>query len=94
MSEQKPENNLVIYSAQWCSDCQALKKWMDLNQITYEIRDIMLVSENREALKSQIGKEAVPYILYRGEWIRGYQVGAAFDEKWAHKLFSDLGIIA
>ena len=78
---------LIVYSAELCSDCQALKAWMDARKLDYEIRDIRKDRVHAETLKAAIGKEAVPHLLWEGEWVRGYQVGKSFDADWAEALF-------
>jgi len=87
-----PHSPLIVYSAEWCSDCQALKAWMDERGVVYEIRDIHRDASHRAALREGIGKEAVPHLLVDGKWIRGYQVGMVFDPGWAEELFRSLGI--
>ena len=83
---------LIVYSAEWCSDCQALKSWMDSKGVAYEIRDIQTDAAHRAALRDGIGKEAVPHLLVDGKWIRSYQVGEAFDPAWTEELFRLLEI--
>ena len=84
---------LIVYSAEWCSDCQALKAWMDGKNLSYEIRDIQRDLSHRAALREGIGKEAVPHLLVDGKWIRGYQIGKEFDPDWAEELFQSLGVL-
>lgn len=82
---------MIVYSAQICSDCQALKSWMDSKGIPYETRDIRQSPQHASDLKNAIGKEAVPHILVDGEWIRAYQVGKSFESDWAQELFESKG---
>lgn len=83
---------LIVYSASWCSDCQALRTWMDDHHVNYEIRDIQSDRVHRDTLRNGIGKEAVPHLLVKGQWIRGYQVGKDFDPAWCRDLFTSLKI--
>ncbi len=88
-----PHSPLIVYSAEWCSDCQALKAWMDERGVVHEIRDIQRDASHRAALREGIGKEAVPHLLVDGKWIRGYQIGKPFDPDWAEGLFRSLGVL-
>lgn len=79
--------NIVVYSAELCSDCQHLKAWMDLAGIAYENRDIRKEPAHGKILEEKIGKLAVPYVIINGEWKKGYQPGRAFSESFARELF-------
>lgn len=80
---------IVLYSAQLCSDCQKLKAYMDAHGIGYELRDIRKNPEFAEEVQEATGKLGVPYLVIDGEWIRGYQIGQPFSEEFAARLFAD-----
>ena len=78
---------IILYSAALCGDCQHLKAFMDANDIDYTLRDIRENLEYGEELEAKTGKLGVPYLQINGEWIRGYQVGEPFSEEFAKGLF-------
>jgi len=86
-------SNLIVYSARLCSDCQALKQWMDSKNIKYITRDIRESKQYSHELITATGKEGVPFLLVNGEWVRGYQVGKMFDPEWCENLFIKLKLI-
>lgn len=81
-------NQIVMYSAALCGDCQLLKKYMSEHGIEYENRDIREHPEYGEELKERTGKLGVPYLVINGEWVKGYQSGAPFSEDFARSLFA------
>ena len=80
-------NEIVVYSAKMCGDCQLLKDFMDAHGIRYENRDIRENPAYAEELRERTGKEGVPYVFMNGEWVRGYDVGKSFTEEFGRKLF-------
>ncbi len=80
-------NEIVVYSAALCLDCQKLKAFMDANGIAYETRDIREQPEHAGELVKQVGKEAVPYVVIDGEWVRGYEPGKPFSDSFARGIF-------
>ena len=78
---------IIVYSAELCGDCQNLKAFMDANNIEYTVRDIRKNPEFGEELEKVTGKLGVPYLKMNGEWIRGYDVGKPFSEDFARNLF-------
>lgn len=79
--------NIIVYSAKLCGDCQHLKAFMDANNITYENRDIREEPHYGEELEQKTGKLGVPYLVINGEWKRGYEPGQPFSEAFAKSLF-------
>ena len=78
---------IIVYSAELCGDCQNLKAFMDANGIEYTVRDIRKNPEYGEELEKETGKLGVPYLKLDGEWIRGYDVGEPFSDEFAKNLF-------
>jgi len=78
---------VIVYSAELCGDCQALKAFMDANGIAYEVRDIKADPEHARTLEEKTGKLGVPYLVIGGQWVRGYDVGEPFSEAFARGLF-------
>ena len=77
----------VLYTAELCSDCQHLKRFMDDNRIPYELRDIRQNAAYADELKSHTGKQGVPYLQIDGKWVRGYDPGKPFTDEFARSLF-------
>ena len=80
-------NDIVLYSAKMCGDCQNLKNFMDTNGIEYESRDIRENLEYGEELEKETGKLGVPYLKIDGNWVQGYEVAKPFSEDFAKSLF-------
>ena len=78
---------IILYSAEFCGDCQLLKAFMDAHQLEYENRDIRARPEYGEELEKETGKLGVPYLKIDGKWLRGYQVAQPFSEEFARGLF-------
>jgi len=79
-------NEIFLYSAKLCGDCQKLKAFMDANGVEYEVRDIKEDSEHGRELEARTGKLGVPYLVIDGEWKRGYLPGQPFSEGFARDL--------
>lgn len=79
---------IIVYSADFCGDCQLLRAWMDKEGITYEVRDIRKDPEHARVLEEKTGKLGVPYLIIDGEWTRGYVPGKVFSEDFARSLFN------
>ena len=79
-------DNIIVYSAKLCGDCQHLKAFMDVNGIHYENRDIREHRTYGEELEAKTGKLGVPYLVVNGEWKRGYDPGQPFSEAFAKGL--------
>jgi len=79
--------NIILYSADFCGDCRALRAWMDREGISYEHRDIRKHPEYAAELEEKTGKQGVPYLIIDGEWKRGYEPGRPFSEAFARSLF-------
>ena len=81
---------VIMYSAQLCGDCQALKAFMDAHGVAYETRDIKENPAFGKELERRTGKLGVPYLIIDGEWVRGYEPGQAFSEDFARRLLADV----
>ena len=59
-------NNLmpIIYTAEGCQPCIAVKRWMDCNNVPYETRG------PEDAVAA--GYRSVPVVEYRGHVIHGF----------------------
>jgi len=81
-------SSILLYSADFCGDCRALRAWMDREGIVYELRDIRKHPEYAAELAEKTGKEGVPYLVIDGAWVRGYDLGKPFSETFARALFN------
>ena len=79
---------VILYSRDFCFDCQKMKKFLDKHQIQYELRDIKKNPAYREELEKKTGKLGVPYFILDGKWEIGYEKGIGFTEAYAKKLFN------
>jgi len=86
---QNNHSNLIVYSAQFCGDCQKLKTFLDKENIEYENRDIIQNKKWGKELEKKTGKLGVPYLLKGEEWVIGYEPGIGFTEEWARKTLSE-----
>jgi len=78
--------DIVMYTATGCADCEKLKKYMDSKGVSYTTRDIRENPEYAKELEEKTGKEGVPYLVIDGEWKRGYQPGEPFSTDFADEL--------
>ena len=81
------ENKIIVYSAEWCSDCQQLKAFMEKHKISCEVRDIQKNPSWRQDLIDHADEVAVPYVVLNGKWIIGYPEGEGYSEEYAKNLF-------
>ena len=80
------QDEIVVYSAKMCGDCQELKAFLDKNGVQYENRDIHENPEHKEILQQRTGKLGVPYLIINGEWKRGYEPGKPFSDEFESRL--------
>ena len=80
---------VILYSAAMCGDCQHVKKFMDANGIEYELRDIKENPDYANEVEENTGKLGVPYLVIDGEWVRGYELDKPFSEEFARSLFQN-----
>jgi len=80
------EKEIIMYSAELCGDCQALKAYMDDKGVQYTVRDIKENPEHARELEEKTGKLGVPYLIVDGEWKRGYTPHEPFSEEFARDL--------
>ena len=79
-------DEIIVYSAKLCGDCQNLKAFLDKHDVPYETRDIHEAPQHKEILQEKTGKLGVPYLVINGEWKRGYDPGKPFSEAFARDL--------
>ena len=82
-----------------CSTCQKAKKWLDTNDIKYELRDIVLNNPKEDELKKWIKESGLDIkkffntsgMLYKQMNLKNKLPNMSFDEKV--KLLSSNGIL-
>ena len=69
---------VLVYSARWCRDCRAAKRFLDQHGIPYTENDIEAVPGAAEQLLQHVGKRAIPQFVIDGEWVQPYRPGRGF----------------
>ena len=65
--------DLQIYTADWCSDCRRLDRWLAEHSLNFPKVDIETEPGAAERLEAATGKRGIPYFLVDGKrWVRGY----------------------
>ncbi|MGH0031613.1 MAG: glutaredoxin family protein [Myxococcota bacterium] len=62
---------IVLYSAEWCGACKKAKRWLDRNDVDYELRDIDTPRWAQELMR-KTGRRAVPVIDVEGRILTGF----------------------
>mgnify|MGYP001189407766 FL=1 len=58
--------NIIVYGADWCSDCRRAKQFMDEHNIQFEWIDIEVNEEARETVKKiNNGRRIIPTIIFQ-----------------------------
>ena len=57
--------NIIVYGADWCSDCRRAKQFMDEHNIQFDWIDIEVNEEARETVKKiNNGRRIIPTIIF------------------------------
>jgi len=82
--------NVQVYTAAWCRDCRAAKRFLDANGIAYTEVNVDADPAASAEILRRVGKRAVPQLVIDGEWFQPYTPGRGllYDE-----LRQRLGII-
>jgi mycoredoxin len=67
--------NVQVYTAAWCRDCRAAKRFLDENGIPYTEIDIEADPSASDEVLRHVGKRAIPQIVIDGEWFQPYAPG-------------------
>ncbi len=68
---------LVVYSAFWCPDCRAAKRFLQQHNVPYKEIDIETTPGAAEVV-AQTGKRSIPHFVIDGEWVQPYRTGEGF----------------
>ncbi len=69
---------LLLYSASWCPDSRAAKRFLDKHRVPYTDIDIESTPGAADEVIRQTGKRAVPQFVIDGKWIQPYRPGEGF----------------
>ena len=71
-----------MYSASWCRECRAAKRYLDTHGIAYSEIDIETVAGAADEVIEQVGKRAIPQLVIDGQWFQPYKpgLGLLYDE--------------
>ena len=67
--------NVLVYSAAWCRDCRAAKRFLDAHGIAYSEIDVDANPSASAEVVRHAGKRAVPQLVIDGEWFQPYVPG-------------------
>jgi mycoredoxin len=83
--------DLLLYTAAWCRDCRAAKRFLDQHSISYKEIDIENTPGAADELIANVGKRAIPQFVLNGKWIQPYRPGHGFLYDEMSEL---LGVVA
>ncbi|HET9406364.1 MAG TPA: glutaredoxin family protein [Candidatus Sulfotelmatobacter sp.] len=79
--------NLIVYCAEWCSDCREAKRFLAKRNIPYQEIDVETTPCAAEEIVRRTGKQAIPQFVIDGEWVQPYRPGEGFlYEEMAERL--------
>jgi glutaredoxin len=64
-----------MYTASWCGDCRAARKFLDSHGIEYTEINVDIDSEAAADVVRHAGKRAIPQLVIDGEWFQPYKPG-------------------
>jgi len=79
---------LLVYSANWCRDCRAAKRFLETHSIPYTEIDIERTPGAADEVIAQTGKRAIPQFVLDGKWIQPYKPGQGFLYDEMAELFN------
>ena len=71
-----------LYTAAWCRDCRAAKRFLDEHGIGYTEVNVDLDPAASAEVLRRVGKRAIPQLVIDGEWFQPYTPGRGllYDE--------------
>jgi glutaredoxin len=64
-----------VYTAAWCRDCRAAKKFLEAHGVQYTEINVDADPAASEEVFRHVGKRAVPQLVSDGEWFQPYAPG-------------------
>ena len=65
-----------MYTAAWCGDCRAARKFLDSHGIEFTEISVDTDPEAAAEVVRHAGKRAIPQLVIDGEWIQPYKPGS------------------
>jgi len=69
---------LTVYSAYWCRDCRAAKRFLAEHSIPFKEIDIENTPGAADEVLRNVGKRAIPQFVIDGKWVQPYRPGEGF----------------
>ena len=69
---------ITVYTAFWCRDCRAAKRFLDENDIPYNEIDIENTPGAADEVMRRTGKRAIPQFVIDGRWVQPNRPGEGF----------------
>ncbi len=69
---------ITVYSAFWCPDCRAAKRFLQEHNLPFTEIDIEKTPGAAEEVVKRTGKRAIPQFVIDGEWVQPYRAGEGF----------------
>lgn len=67
--------NVQLYTAAWCRDCRAAKRFLDSHGIAYTEINVDADPAASDEVMRRVGKRAIPQLVIDGEWFQPYRPG-------------------
>lgn len=77
---------ILLYTASWCRDCRAAKRFLDQHELSYTEIDIESTPGAAEEVVAHVGKRAIPQFVIDGKWVQPYRPGRGFLYKEMSEL--------
>jgi len=78
---------LTLYSAYWCRDCRAAKRFLAEHSIPYKEIDIETTPGAADEVLRNVGKRAIPQFVIDDKWVQPYRPGEGFLYDEMEELF-------
>jgi mycoredoxin len=66
---------IQVYTATWCPDCRAAKRFLDAHSLPYTEINIDAEPAAAAEVLRHVGKRAIPQLVIDGEWFQPYRPG-------------------
>ncbi len=78
---------VLLYSASWCRDCRAAKRFLTQHNIPFTEVDIEHTPGAAAEVIAHVGKRAIPQFVLDGKWVQPYIPGKGFLHNEMSELF-------
>jgi len=69
---------ITLYSAFWCPDCRAAKRFLAKHNIPFKEIDIEITPGAADEVIRRTGKRVIPQFVINGRWVQPYRPGEGF----------------